>query len=202
MEVFLIRHPTPQIDPGVCYGQTDLILKLDNKNEISQILNKIPKDLNYIYTSPLKRCFELAELINKKQDNTPFLKQDILLKELYFGEWELQKWDLIDKKHLQIWSDDYINLSPPGGETYLQLYERAKKFWGKIIRLYMHHYKLKKDIKVVIVTHSGVIRALLSLILDLNLKNSFIFQIDYGSIIKLKINYSNNSVSYVIQNIN
>ena len=24
MELYLIRHPRPQVAPGVCYGQTDL----------------------------------------------------------------------------------------------------------------------------------------------------------------------------------
>ena len=37
MELYLIRHPRPQVAPGVCYGQTDLGLAEPTDNHLATI---------------------------------------------------------------------------------------------------------------------------------------------------------------------
>jgi len=85
MELILIRHTTPNIEKGVCYGQSDIDVTDTFLEEIKPILNNISlndKTVAY-YTSPLKRCKILAELLSET------IIVDDRLKELDFGDWEI-----------------------------------------------------------------------------------------------------------------
>ena len=64
MEIYLIRHTTPKIDKGVCYGQSDIELADSFSMEFKEISKSIPKTFEKVYSSPLKRCTRLASLID------------------------------------------------------------------------------------------------------------------------------------------
>lgn len=85
MEIYLIRHTTPDIEKGICYGQSDIPLKDTFPSEVKNILKSIPKHFDKVYSSPLQRCTQLANYID--QNNTI----DNRLMELNFGSWELKK---------------------------------------------------------------------------------------------------------------
>jgi len=42
-EIYLIRHTTPKVEKGICYGQTDLNLADTFEQEKERILKIIPK---------------------------------------------------------------------------------------------------------------------------------------------------------------
>ena len=46
MDIYIIRHTTPDIAKGICYGQTNLELTDDFQAESDAILSKLPKNAN------------------------------------------------------------------------------------------------------------------------------------------------------------
>lgn len=174
MEVYLIRHTTPGIEKGICYGQSDILLNMDLFDEESeQILTKVPMHFDRVYSSPLNRCLTLAQTLS------PDVIQDELLMEMHFGDWEMQLWKDIPAEPLNKWMKDFVHEHVPGGENYLNLHQRSAQFLNKL---------LEKDVKTVgIVTHAGNIRSMISLALDLPLENSFRLNPGYGSVARLSI---------------
>ena len=173
MEVYLIRHTTPDIVKGTCYGQADIGTTDTFAAEATCLAQHIPPHIQTVYSSPLRRCRQLAEhLFPQKQINF-----DDRLQEIHCGEWEMQLWDDIEKAHLEHWMRDHLNQCMPGGESYVQLYERVRHFFDS----------LQPTHPVAIVSHGGVIRSLLSYINNITLQDSFnAFSIRYGCVIKVE----------------
>ncbi|QTD37843.1 alpha-ribazole phosphatase [Polaribacter batillariae] len=173
MEIIFIRHTTPNIEKGICYGQTNLDVASTFSNEVKNILEKEDfYNLDAVfYSSPLLRCKKLA---NKIAKNVIF---DDRLKELNFGDWELQNWNDINKEDLNVWMQDFVNVSTPNGESYIDLQKRTVSFLLGI--------KEKNHQKIVIITHAGVIRSLHAFIHNIPLKKSFDLKLNYGDVLKI-----------------
>jgi len=187
MELHIIRHTPINFSNKICYGRKDVPLSESFQDDIKKIKKKILNKYDIIYSSPIKRCTVLAEALNFGK----IIKDERLI-EIDFGDWEGLAWNDINKVKLNNWMEDFVKISPPNGESFHEMYIRVSGFI-KMLRN-------KKFNKVLIVTHSGVIRCFLAYFLKFPLKNSFkipigfnehyIFKIDsnslFDSIIKLK----------------
>lgn len=175
MQVYLVRHTTPQVAAGTCYGQSDIPLNLDLfPKECAQVISKLPAGLDAWYASTLQRCTQLAHQIS------PIHQTDTRLMEMNFGDWEMQKWNDIDADSLKIWSENFVEARTPNGENYLDLHARSEDFIAFLLA--------QKTNKVGIVTHAGNIRSIMSWVLDLPLKNSFRISLPYGAVVGIEIN--------------
>ena len=175
MEIYLIRHTTPLVAKGVCYGQTDLDVTASFEDEAAAILPFLPTTIAAVYSSPLQRCAKLASSLFPEH---PIQWQNDLM-ELHCGEWEMQLWDEIPKNEIQPWMEDFVNIPVPGGESYLQLHQRVVNRFEAI--------QAKGEIAA-IVAHGGVLRSILSHIGNIALDASFsAFQLHYGAIVKIVI---------------
>jgi len=171
MEIYLVRHTTPDIQKGICYGQSDIGLTNSFQSEVLNIHNKIPlQEISRVYSSPLQRCKLLAETFNKP------VTLESNLKELDFGSWELKAWDAIDTTETTPWMKDFVNVQVPNGESYKRLNERILNFY------YSLDHSSKE--KIIIVTHAGPIRALLAHLKNIALKDSFDIKVDYGEVVQ------------------
>lgn len=143
MRLHLIRHPKPLIGAGICYGRHDC--PAEGVVSVAGILlGDLPSELP-VWSSPLRRCRDLAELIHPK----PII--DDRLAEMHFGDWEGRRWDDIPRAELDAWAADVAGYAPPGGESPRDLQRRALDFVASL------------DVpEAVIVTHAGVIRTLLA----------------------------------------
>lgn len=213
MEIYLIRHTKPKIEKGVCYGFSDLELNDSYQEEKNILIEKISIQLQkkkeidnqiLIYTSPLKRCQILAEnlvedLKLNNQNNFKFkVKEDDKLKEMNFGDWELQKWNEINEAELRIWTDNFVTESTPNGESFEILSKRVIDFWQATIeRNVEKNSKTNKNKTVFIVCHAGVIRSILCYILQIPLQKAFSVSIDYGSISKLNVFETHTQVEFL-----
>ncbi|MDP4265512.1 MAG: alpha-ribazole phosphatase [Bacteroidota bacterium] len=174
MEIYLIRHTTPAIQKGICYGQTDLDVTASFPEEAAIIQKHLPGSIHHVYSSPLQRCSKLAGHLFPQ--HTISFHDD--LKELHCGSWEMQHWDTIPKNEIDPWMNDFVNVSTPGGESYVDLYERVSRCFLQIS---------KQNRPSAIVTHGGVIRSILARITHTELKDSFgAFKIHYGCVINLR----------------
>lgn len=146
MQVFLIRHPPPRIDPGVCYGRLD-VEAIDPAGAAARLRPLLPAGVP-VCCSPLRRARILAEALH------PAPVIDARLAEIDFGEWEGRRWDDIDRAALTAWADDLLGFVPPGGESVAALQARVLAFAATLATW-------PADSALALVTHGGVLRALL-----------------------------------------
>jgi alpha-ribazole phosphatase len=174
MEIYLIRHTTPDIQKGLCYGQSDLDVTGSFWEEADAIQKALPPYIQSVYSSPLQRCSKLAQHLFPQQA----IRFDDRLKEINCGEWEMQLWDEIESDILQQWMNDFVNVCIPGGESYVDVHKRVVSFFDE----------LPKESPTAIVAHGGVLRSLLSHINGVDLQESFqTYAIRYGCVIRLHL---------------
>jgi alpha-ribazole phosphatase len=189
MDIYLIRHTKTDTLKGLCYGQSDVALAKSFLEEALLLQQKLPelKSNSLVFSSPLTRCVQLAERLS---DNVTI---DVRLLELDFGDWESRCFDDLDVDVLQQWTDNFVHVAPPNGESFIDLCQRVGSFWQDVV-----HGMHSKSEQILIITHAGVIRALLAHILKLQPANAFQFRVDVGSVHKFQhldnytyINYIN-----------
>nr|WP_295869277.1 alpha-ribazole phosphatase [uncultured Chitinophaga sp.] len=173
MEIYLIRHTTPAIESGICYGFSDIGVADTFETEVAAIKAKLPAGTFDVYSSPLQRCHQLA--VTLFGDN---IHTDERLKEMNFGAWEMLAWEAIGKEELQVWADDFVQAKVPQGESYEELYTRSMAFIEEII---------EKGNNAVLVTHGGVIRSILAHATNTPLVDSFDLKVQYGRISQLQV---------------
>ena len=175
MNLFLIRHTKVDVEPRVCYGQTNVDVAPTFAVEAQKVKNEI-RDINFdkVYSSPLKRCQKLSEFLF----NDDIILDDRLM-ELNFGDWEMQEWDKITDSEYHKWMNDYIETPCLNGESFLDLHQRIGNF--------IEDLKKNNLENVAIVAHGGSIRSIILTITNKDLKDAFKTQVDYGEVINLKI---------------
>lgn len=174
--LFLVRHTTPDISAGICYGQLDIDLNSGFDDEAAEVSNRLPS-LELIVTSPLLRTRRLAEHL--AQVHQCELRSDPLLLEMHFGDWEGKKWDDIARHEIDVWSADILNCSPPNGESAQQMMNRVQKVLHEVAQLPQQN--------IALVGHGGGIRALLALLGDVELVNTLVWKIEFGAVIWVRI---------------
>jgi alpha-ribazole phosphatase len=183
MRITLIRHTTLNVAPHICYGQSDVEVSSSFEAEAQALLQKLRgNEFDAVYASPLRRCHQLAQVLcaaDGLQVVSEGIRLDERLKELHFGDWEMLPWDDIPREPFDRWANDYANLAPPNGETFTQLHARAKSFVEDV----SSHFH---DKNLLVVTHGGLIRALIAETLNLPLKRLFRIAVDHGSVTQLE----------------
>ncbi|WP_346864219.1 alpha-ribazole phosphatase [uncultured Draconibacterium sp.] len=178
MKLIAIRHTSVEVEPAICYGQSDVGLAPSFQKEREEVALRL-KGFRFdkIYSSPLLRCKLLAEYLFDRES----IVFDDRLKELDFGEWELKSWNAIYNDPLgKVWMDNYQNLPTLNGESYPQMAERVSAFLNEV--------KLEENNTVAIVAHAGVIRILKSIIKKCSIEDLFnTFKPKYGSVIEFEI---------------
>src|SRR6516165_7242435 len=94
--IYLIRHTTPTVSKGICYGQSDIDLTESFDEEASVIKKHLTEQIEHVYSSPLMRCTKLAEYLFPKSNIQ--LYKDLM--EINCGNWEMKQWDLVPKKEI------------------------------------------------------------------------------------------------------
>lgn len=161
MRLWLIRHPPPAVPPGTCYGATDLPLADDPAMHADALRPLLPPDAP-LYASPLARCRLLAERLHPQ----PIC--DDRIREIDFGEWEMQPWDSLDRRLLDAWAADPFHFCPPGGEAVASLRARVTAFLAELPEA------------AVLVAHAGVIKVCAAVLAGE--EDWFALRFDYGRV--------------------
>ncbi len=172
MQLFLIRHPTPDVAPGICYGRTDLALAADVAAAAARIRPQVPADLP-VYTSPLRRCRELAAALH------PTPHHDDRLMEMDFGEWEMQPWKHIQREALDGWAADPLGYAPPGGESVDELRQRVHDFVDALVA--------QEIDQALLVTHAGVMKVLVGRVRKLPAREWMSLGFDYEGVVRIDL---------------
>lgn len=172
MQLYLIRHPAPQVAEGVCYGRTNLPLMHEVGAAAARIRPRLPTQLPF-YTSPLQRCRQLAEALH------PQPRSDLRVQEMNFGIWEMQPWDTVSREALTGWASDPLGFVPPQGESVGQLQNRVLDFVAEIGNLGLE--------AAVLVTHAGVMKAIVGHVQKLPAKQWMALKFEYEAIVSVDI---------------
>ncbi|HMH21355.1 MAG TPA: alpha-ribazole phosphatase family protein [Puia sp.] len=201
MEIYLIRHTTPAVAKGICYGQTDLDVTASFHDEAAIIREKLRLPIRTVHSSPLQRCRRLAEHLFP--DHLINLHDELM--EIHCGQWEMKSWNELPEDVIGPWMKDFVNVRIPGGESYLDLHERVNRCFQGIwagARGDAGRYvgsgvpvmaPVEPDVAgaeakgaIAIVAHGGVIRSILSAISGTPLIDSFaVFALHFGCVAKI-----------------
>lgn len=181
--IYIVRHCRPQGRNGfhTCIGRKDIPLSVTGIEQANQLMNYfLNLNLNRIYSSPLKRAKETAEIIAGK-------KIDIVVKdnfsELDMGKWDGLSFDEIKRKYPEEYEErgkDLENYIVEGGESMAMCGKRAMAGLYEAID--------RSEGNILIVTHAGVIRTIISSLLCMDMKKTFDYHIGYGNISLLTFN--------------
>lgn len=166
MRIYLVRHPTPDVAPGICYGRSDLALAEGTARCATALSPLLPAQAKW-YSSPLSRCRLFAEALHVSP------KFDDRLQEIHFGDWEMRAWDDIDRAQLDTWAAAGPEFAPPGGESIAALFARVADF--------IREKHAADEEELVLVTHAGVMKACCALLLDLPDGEWQAMRFDYGT---------------------
>lgn len=175
MDLILVRHTTLDIEPGICYGQSDILPSKNFPNEAEAVLKRLEGfNADAVYTSPLKRCVLLAEACGYEK-----AKKEHRLIEMDFGDWELSPWNQIYGEYATKWMENYQTWPTPNGESLEDVTNRLEEFLSEL---------KQTDFKTVLCfTHSGPIRIFHQLIDKIRPDKLFDLEIDYGGVYKFEL---------------
>lgn len=190
MKLTLVRHTSLQVEAGICYGQSDLDVSPQFDQELADLRHKLHDTaFDAVYSSPLQRCSKLAHALVQTLPSSSLssamaapmqVQHDARLQELHFGDWEMQAWDAIPRAVFDVWAQNYAELAPPNGETFAALQQRGVDCLQALQAKHTGEH-------VLVVTHGGMIRALIAHVLNMPLKGLFRFQVDYASLTRLDL---------------
>jgi len=182
VKLFLIRHPQPDIEKGLCYGAMDLDLAPaweDDAEQLASWLFSRVKGHCLSYHSPLQRASKLAYFLNPES-----IAEDAL-KELDFGLWEGRLWAQIDRQEIDAWSQDIVHSSPYQGESLFQVTQRVMGWWQQQ-QASFHRLDNQPD-NIILVAHSGVIKVLVSQLCGWPLAQSHLINPGMMSVTELSV---------------
>lgn len=181
-EIILVRHG--QIDhntDGRYCGWTNPDLNSMGKIQAKQLRDKLRNEkIDIIYTSDLMRCVETTKVINQIH-NADIIK-DERLREINFGQWEDKTYEYIGKKYPQLvkdWMIEGLGFTMPEGENIFQLIDRGMSVIEDI--------KSTNAEKILIVTHSGIIRGILAIVIAENIGAYWKYKISNCGITRIEL---------------
>lgn len=177
MKLFLIRHPKPEVEKGLCYGQSDVPLTEKwqlSSQPLKKLLTNQLQGKTFFYHSPLTRTALLAHYISDG-NSTPV----DALKELDFADWDGLLWNDIPKSDIDLWAESIVNSAPYNGESLQDLADRVWRWWLTI--------QNSAADNCVLITHSGVIKVLVSLLCRWPLEECHRIDVGFCSLTELSI---------------
>jgi len=125
MKLWLIRHATPLIAPGICYGRLNVPADPAATAAAAQALAAaLPPGLP-VRCSPLQRCELLAQALQGLRPDLAYEK-DARLAEFDFGTWEGQRWDAIAPAAYDAWTARFAHHHPGGGDSLAAMLQRVQ----------------------------------------------------------------------------
>lgn len=171
MELYLIRHPLPDVEPGVCYGQLDVGIA-EPTAPIGERLRPMLPEHYELYASPLSRARLLAE-----EFGPPRL--DERLKEISFGEWEGKPFGSLGEL-LSLWADDPLGFKAPDGESVREMAARVHHWMDEVLTP-------SQASAIVVVAHGGPLRAIAGRLLGVPAKRWLGLDFACGALTRLDI---------------
>ncbi|VUD59447.1 Putative phosphoserine phosphatase 2 [Thalassocella blandensis] len=176
----ILRHG--ECEGGAIFrGSTDVNLTPEGFAQMQSSSEKLQQDWDMIISSPMLRCHKFADHIAEKTQLTVNL--DDRLREMHFGVWDGEKIDDVWHEYTQLisqWREDPDAYTPPEGEPLVEVFSRVEEFYQEVLA--QHAGK-----KILVVAHGGIIRVVLSLVLQLPRAKLNRFEVPYASVSTISV---------------
>ncbi len=175
----LLRHGEPEGGPRY-RGSLDDPLSTEGWRQMEAAVQGHPA-WDAIYSSPLKRCARFAHALGQPLA-IPIMVEE-RFQEMHFGEWEGRtSVELLanDRSRLTRFWRDPLNNPPPGGEDLRDFHRRVQSGWEALVSQHPGQ-------SLLVVAHSGVIRMILGLVLQMPLQNLSRMVVEYASVSRIKV---------------
>jgi alpha-ribazole phosphatase len=180
MKLLLVRHGETDWNLARRYqGQNMAPLNQKGIQQAEQLGKRLSSEaIEAVYSSDSPRALQTANYIANLYGPALSVQSDSRWQEICFGEWDGLNYEEVEAKwHNEVtaWYADPVNISPPGGETMLQM---SKRVQSALDELKSKH----KDEPVLIISHGGVIQVLLCMLLDVELNRYWQFRVAQASL--------------------
>lgn len=153
--LLLIRHGETEWNTlGKFQGCTDINLSEEGIKQAELLKDRLKGDFDFIYTSPLSRALETANILVADTNKKVSIANEI--REINFGEWEGLTLREISERYPEIfkaWRSDKKESYICGGDSSIN--NAANRAVKCILDIVSKH----KGEKIVIVAHGGIIKA-------------------------------------------
>ena len=143
--LFWVRHGPTHAKTMV--GWSDLPADLSDTDRLARLSDHLPADAPVI-SSDLLRAVQTADAI---AGTRPRLAPDPDLREIHFGEWEMQSFTKIrNQALLQAFWENPGDVRPPGGESWHDVVARVDRGVGRLLQTHPEQ-------DLIVVAHMGAI---------------------------------------------
>lgn len=128
-DIWLVRHPRPVVDAGLCYGALDVAADPDDTMRAARDLGAVVPQGAVLRCSPALRCRMLADALMALRPDLRAAGTHAWLREMGLGDWEGRRWDDIPLAEMRAWTDDFARYQTGGGqgESVAQFLDRIER---------------------------------------------------------------------------
>ena len=172
--IYLVRHGHTEDSQLVCYRENQVPLSGEGMKQADRLEEYFrDKNISAVYSSPYKRALQTAELMMPGRD----IGQENNFREIDMGIWQGRTF----KEIKSLWPEDYeergrkpLDFRAPEGESFRNCLKRAKEALLEICS--------RTEGDLVVVSHSGVIKALLWDLLEKQEEEFFAIKQDFAAV--------------------
>ncbi len=191
--LFLLRHAEVESKyQRVFGGRIDMDLSPRGHEQADALARYIARHkFDAVYASPMKRVQQTMRPLAAQFAQPPTVCEE--LREVDFGDWTGMSWDEVFSKYRISafqWLDQIEAAGIPNGECRSKFAARVEPCLRKILAEH-------RGQSVAIICHGGVIRMILSLLLDLPLSKMASFEIDYASVTRVDLEPHKTEVQFL-----
>jgi alpha-ribazole phosphatase len=179
IQLVILRHGEITGSHNTYLGITNAHLSKRGQEQAAETATQLSKHaFDAIYCSPLYRCQEMLEKLNRPEKVT----LDERIQEINFGLWEGKTFSEINEQYPEYvskWAQGDSDFCFPEGEQISDFHSRVSNFAHQLYAL--------KSRRILIVSHGGVIRHLICALLNISFDNYLYFKIDYGRFVLIDL---------------
>lgn len=151
MKLWLLRHARVRLPSGLCYGISEVSADPGATEDVAQRFAGLPAPGSSVWVSPALRTQQLATALMKQRTDLRGPHVDERLREMDFGQWELQHWSEIPRTAIDAWTADFAHHRFGGNECTQDVIDRAARGLDAVLS--------QRVSDTVWITHAGVMRA-------------------------------------------
>lgn len=182
----ILRHGQPE-GGDIFRGSTDVVLTPLGWQQMQISVDKLKVPWEKVVSSPLKRCADFSQKLNDEKSIPVDVNNEF--REIHFGDWDgklVSEISQTDEAFMRLWKDP-DNFCAPNGENFQDFSRRVNTAWNELHQSHIGQH-------ILLVTHGGVIRALLSELLNMPRASMNKFDVPYASLSRVKIYQSSEGV--------
>jgi alpha-ribazole phosphatase len=166
-DLLFIRHAETDMAGTFC-GQSDPPVNAEGHRQIQKLAERLRTEpIVAVFTSDLQRSVTTARSV-AESFAIPCITRPAL-REIDFGKWEGLTWEEIEKLDLTFatqWLEAFPHLTPPDGESF-------QTFEARVMAETSYLLSQSESGLIAVVTHSGVMRAVLRTLCGLDEKKTW-----------------------------